>query len=293
MKNKSQPLLLIGFILFLLTLAFCAEKAHGACESQATVEEIISLVREGEKAFEDMEQASLLSARDRALSALRCLNAPLTPADVIHVHWLMALSYFTTDRSRVGAILLAIQRLDATRQIGESFAPSQEHPLAKLYAQARFLPDGEFEPVYPPQDGWALVNGVRGADRPLTQPAVVQIFDAQGTVMETRYIEPGETMPIWGPKPLDIPYVRMSPRPWGISAGASGVAAIGCYAVALATKHQIMDMENPVPDDSVPALRTRANLFGGFAVGLGVVSVGLGAASTFLAVKPANEGGGP
>lgn len=291
MKNKLQPLVLIGFILLLMSLAFCAEKAHGACESPATLEEIISSVREGEKAFEEMEQASLLSARDRALSALRCLQTPLTPTDVIHIHWLMALSYFTTDRSRVAPILLAIQRLDATRQIGESFAPSQEHPLAKLYTQARFLPDGEFEPVYPPQGGWALVNGVRGADRPLAQPAVVQVFDAQGAVVETRYIEQGETMPAWGPKPLDISRARMSPKPWGISAGASGVAAIGCYAVALATKHQIMDMENPVPDDSVPALRTRANLFGGFAVGLGVVSVGLGSTSAFLAFKPANEGG--
>ena len=291
MNNKLQPLVLIGFILFLLILAFCAEKAHGACESPATVEEIIASVREGEKAFEDMEQASLLSTRDRALGALRCLNAPLTPADAIHVHWLMALSYFTTDRSRVGATLLAIQRLDATRQIGESFAPSQEHPLAKLYTQARFLPDGEFEPVYPPQGGWALVNGVRGADRPLAQPVIVQVFDAQSTVMETRYIEPGETMPAWGPKPLDISRTHMSPKPWGISAGATGAAAIGCYIVALTTKHQIMDMENPVPDEDVPALRTRANLFGGFAVGLGVVSVGLGATSTIFAFKPADKGG--
>jgi hypothetical protein len=85
----------------------------------------------------------------------------------------------------------------------------------------------------------------------------------------------------------------VSPKPFAISAGASGAAALGCYAIALATKHTIMDMENPVPDEDVPALRTRANLFGGLSVGLGVVSVGLGATSAFLALTPLQKGGLP
>lgn len=290
MKKKIFWFLLVIMLLLVLLLLF-SRKAHGACEQTSTTSEITTAVRDAEKAFEDMEQADLLSARDRALSALRCLEAPLATFDVINIHWLMAMSYFTTDRSRVGPILLAIQHLDASRKIGEGFAPSPVHPLAKLYEQARFLPDGEFEPVYPPQGGWALVNGVRGADRPLAQPAVIQIFDAKGTVVETRYIQPGETMPSWGPKPLGIPHARMSPKPWGISAGATGVVAAGCYALALSTKHQIMDRENPVPDADVPVLRTRANLFGGLAVGLGVVSVGLGTTSAVIALKSAISGG--
>jgi hypothetical protein len=291
MKRKT---LFVFIGLFLLSLALLwARNAHGACEKATTVMEITSAVAAGEKAFEDMDQAALLAARDRALGALRCVNAPITAGDAVRMHWLLALSYFTTDRSRVSPILLAIQRLDATREIGEAFAPSSEHPLSKLYDQARFLPDGDFEPVYPPQGGWANVNGMRGADRPLSQPAVIQVFDAQGAIVETRYIEPGETLPAWGPKPLDMTRTLVSPKPFAISAGASGAAALGCYAIALATKHTIMDMENPVPDEDVPALRTRANLFGGLSVGLGVVSVGLGATSAFLALTPLQKGGLP
>ena len=266
--------------LFLFLSLFLTSTFAAPCETASTIEMVRSAAKAGEVAFEDLELSDLLVERDKALAALRCLDGEIGPSDAVVVHWLVALSLFTTDRDQVPPVLQVIWQMDSEHEITNAIAPSSEHPLAKLYEQAKFAPAGDYEPVYPPVDGWAKVNGVRGADRPLSLPAIVQVFDGEGAVLETLYIFPGETMPAWGPSPLDLPpMVLRTPKPWWITSATTGAAALGCYAGAMSTKQTILDLDNPVPASDVPALQTRTNVLAGVAVGLGVLSFGTGATS--------------
>ena len=128
------------FVLCLFSVLLSTRNSFAVCETHGTIQEIRSLVSAGERAFEEMEQTELLVSRDKALGLLRCLQEEMRPKDVENLFWLMALAQFTTDREQTLTTLKAIWLLDSDREIGEAFAPSDQHPLAKLYQKAKFLP---------------------------------------------------------------------------------------------------------------------------------------------------------
>ena len=274
------------FFICLLWWMLPIRAVSAACDQIGTLLQVQEAVASAEQAFEEMEQTELLVSRDRALSILRCLEEEVRPSDAVSIFWLMALAQFTTDREQAASTLQAIWMLDSDHEIGKEFAPSENHPLAKLYQKAKFLPEGEYESVYPPKDGWALVNGVRGADRPLATPAIVQVFDSEGGIVETRYVLPEEVLPTWGPSPLDIPLVvRNNPKPWAVASVASTVVAGGFYTAALLTKRRGLSLDNPVPDSEVPAMQSRTNAFAGIATGAGIVAIGCGTTSLTFTFK--------
>lgn len=265
-------------------LLWCASAFAAPCENTVSTEEVMKQVQIGEQAFEDMEQETLLIARGQMLFSLVCVEESLTFEEIASLHWLSALSYFTTDREKVLPILQVIWQMNATQEINMDVVPNKGHPLAKLFEEASQPTSSLYERLYPPQGGYVIVNGVRDAERPLGLPSIVQVFDAQGELVETRYAVPGEVLPTWGPDPLELPKGNLAARPrtWWVTSLSALAAGSVCYAGAIETKSRVLDLEDPVPDDQVPGMQLRTNLMAGCAVGLGVVAIGTGTTSLVL-----------
>ncbi len=285
------------FIAMLVLSLLMVGSAWAACSEPTTLDALIETSMNGEFAFATMDHAKLLVERDRALEILKCLGEPITPSEAAAFHRLMGLTAFTKkDEAQVLAEFHAARKLKPGYEIPERVAP-QGHKLIDLYESSAAVPDGEFETVYPPERGYVTVGGVRGALRASKSPAIVQVFDRNGTIFETNYIASGDALPVWGPPPMDIALQALQERqrdhkPWIVaSVVAAGIAGV-FYTVAISQKNQFTNLETS--DDQLASLRERANTFGAFAIGTGAVAVGFGGVSITLgAINHKNRKGVP
>lgn len=264
-----------------------AETAKANCTKRANASEITEAAVAGERAFSDMDETGLLREAQRVREQIVvCVAEPISPSDAAAFHRLMALDAFTRHNDeRVIAEFHAARRLEPGYELPESVAP-QEHRLRELYVRAASVNDGLPEPVSSPENGYAIVGGVRNAPRLSSTPVIIQIFGPKDIWIETRYIQPGETLPVWGKNILGVTAKDLGidttptwkkPAPWYIAAGVSTVVAGTFYALALREKSLFND--SSTSDSDLPGHRDRANAFGWTAVGtvgLAVVLTGIG-----------------
>jgi hypothetical protein len=120
------------------------------------------------------------------------------------------------------------------------------------------------------------VGGVPGGSRGINEPVIVQVFEADGTISETRYLAPGEAMPFWGPPPLDTS--RELRAPLLASTVAMGVVTGGLFAANATTYRRFNTTgDNALTTESeLQTFRrlTNVTLFGGIATG--ALTIGLG-----------------
>jgi hypothetical protein len=266
-------------------------QAHAACEEPTELAELETVYVSAEQAFAELDLEQLLvhsmKARDEIVP---CLGQPLTMSAAASFHRLMALEAFANENEqRAVAELHASRRLDPGYVFPESIA-YEGHPLLDLYAQASQMADGEPEIVYPPEGGYVTVDSVRDAPRPSETPVIVQVFDVSGNIRETRYLQPGEALPMWGVNPFGITAESIGatrvnfkdPKPWFIAGAASMIASGVFYALAMDQKNQFMNtdsLDTPESDAALPDYMDRANGLGVASIatgGVGLVFTGLG-----------------
>lgn len=268
-------------------VCLCTPALAADCPKPATIAELRQAGHDGETAFADMDSKALLRQVARAREdLLPCLSESLAPQDAAIFHRLMALEAFTRrNDARVLAEFHAARKLEP----GYTFPPTVaegDHPLLALYARAANIQDGRPEPIYAPENGYVLVGGVRNAPRMSAVPAIIQVYGAAGVWIETRYILPGEQLPIWGRNlfgvtlkdlGVDTTPTWKKPTGWYIAGGVSAALAITFYALALYEKSQFDDQATA--DSDLSGHRYRANGFGATAVstaGLALAFTGLG-----------------
>ncbi|OGL97023.1 hypothetical protein A2318_04620 [Candidatus Uhrbacteria bacterium RIFOXYB2_FULL_45_11] len=282
-----------------LFLVFGASEARALCEKPTAIADLAKVGQDGEKAFMDPEGvARLLAFTIRAREhVLPCLQDAITPRDAAAFHRLMALAAFTQkDLVRVRAEFHAARKFEPGYEFPVDVVP-QEHRLRTLYDQAASLEDGKLEPVFPPDGGYVTVGGVRGAPRPEKTPVIIQVFDPFNKILETRYLQPGEKLPVWGKNPfgitakdlgIDNKSAWVTPKTWYISAGVAAVLTGALYGVAMYNKSQFQNTSGHDSSDSDRNLQgyaDRANAFGTSSIVTGsltMVFAGLGLGFQFI-----------
>lgn len=266
---------------------FLAPSAKANCAKRVDASELTEAAATGERVFSDMDETGLLREAQRAREQIIvCIAEPISPSDAAAFHRLMALDAFTRHNDdRVIAEFHAARRLEPGYELPESVAPT-EHRLRELYTRAASANDGLPEIVSSPENGYAIVGGVRNAPRLSSTPVIIQIYGPKDIWIETRYIQPGETLPVWGRSVLGVTAKDLGidttptwkkPAPWYIAAGVSAAVAGTFYALALREK-SLFNAES-TPDSDLPGHQDRANAFGWTAVGtagLAVVLTGIG-----------------
>ena len=278
-------------LLFLYLLVFCLfpRLVLAACDQPTSVVELREASRMAEEAFANLDADGLLSQSTLARQILPCVQEIITKRNAAAFHRLMALeSFIGNNQARVIAELHASLLLDPGYVFPQSVA-GPGHPLLELYKRAETIDDGEAQRIYPPKDGYLMVGGVRNAARYSNVPVIFQAFDAQGEIIKTQYVQPGEANPNWSgnvfgitAEDLGIKHPLLDARPWYVAGAVTLVASGVLYAVALNQKHEYMDPATP--DDQRLGLEDRVNGLGTASVITGVSGVlftGLGISFRF------------
>lgn len=251
-----------------------AQTAYAKCDKPTSVTELLKMDIDGESAFAEMNLERLLFISTSAREVIiPCLADRITTRHASAFHRLMALEAFTHNKKdRVVAEFHAARKLDPGYKLPEDIAP-EGHPLRALYEKSESADDGELKVVFPPDGGYVTVGGVRGAARPEKTPVIIQVFDPFNKVIETRYLQPGETLPVWGKNPfgftakdlgIDQKSAWVSPKTWFIAAGVAAVVTGSLYGVSHYNKAQFLDTSKPDTPDSDRKLQgyaDRANAF--------------------------------
>jgi hypothetical protein len=280
-------------------MSFIASHAFARCEKPTTIQELSKIGLDGEKAFMDPDGvARLLTFTTRARElVVPCLRDKITPRDAAAFHRLMALEAFThKDIERVLAEFHAARKLEPGYEFPMDVLP-EGHRLRGMYEKAAAREDGKLEVVFPPDGGYVTVGGVRNAPRPEKTPVIIQVFDPFQKILETRYLRPGEKLPVWGKNPfgmtaqdlgIDNKSAWVTPKTWYISAGVAAVLTSALYGVAMYNKSQFQNTSNPDSSDSDRNLQgyaDRANVFGTSSIVTGsltMVFAGLGLGFQFI-----------
>jgi hypothetical protein len=273
------------FTILIIAMMFSAQSAWAAeCVMVTTVAQLTEKSVAVERAFADFDKVGLLKHASLAVSEiLPCLGEAVTPAAAASFHRTMAFQdFFNRNHPRALRELRAARRLEPTYHF-PSDVVGEGHPFLTLYEEAATLSDGELQPVYPPKGGYIMVDGVRDAPRPSDTPVIIQVFAPSKTLMETRYLLPGDTLPQWSENPFGISQAPArvdfkKPRIWYV-AGSTGVVAGGVmYALAMNQHSQFNDTSSPDGAGSYARLTgnmSKANSYGWTSVALGSAGVAL------------------
>lgn len=255
--------------------------ALAACPESPNFEAFNKAAERGEAAFSAMDLSGLTQAHDEALSIIPCLRSQVSPDQAAAFHRLMALLAFTKgDEPAVLAEFHAARRLEPGYVMAPTVAPPG-HPLLRLYAESGNAKEGPLEMPIPPIGGAVFVDGVLGSLRPTGISSILQVYDADNRLQETLYLRAGESMPQWGPLPLDNALRERRHKALGAATAATALTALTFYGLAVNAERQFKDLDDPLSDDELRALRSEGNGYLRTAVGAGVFGVGLGAALVF------------
>lgn len=244
------------------------------CVEPASLADLSGATRSGEAAFAEMNLPGLTEAQAAALAVVPCLEDPVPVGDAADFHRLMALSAFTRgDERQVLAEFHAARRLVPGYEVPDDVAPPG-HPLMELYAASRDADEGILQSAVPPIGGHVVVDGVRGALRPSGSTSLIQAYSADGTWVESRFVDAGDETPAWGPLPFEVAQTRRRRVLFGSLTGAAGLTATGLYTFAWISRG---DFDDPsTPDDRLPGLEERTNALSVAAAVTGAVTLGFG-----------------
>ena len=262
--------------LTLLGVPSASAQSASSCAEPTTLAQLEDATERGQAAFADLDLDGLNAASAEAEAVLPCLSEPIDTDAAAAYHRLMGMNAFASgERERVSYEFYAARKLVPGYQVPEEVAP-EGHPMVTAYNEAFLVDTGSLEQPVPPLGGRVTVGGVPGGSRGVNEPVIVQVFEVDGTISETRYLAPGEAMPFWGPPPLDTS--RELRAPLLASTVAMGIVTGGLFATNATTYRRFNSTgENALTTESeLQTFRriTNVTLFAGIATG--ALTVGLG-----------------
>lgn len=286
------------FILMALAAIFTSTAQAAECERVSEVSELTQAHDEALTAFKKLNREGLLMQASAARAALSCVGGVLTKQDAASYHRLMGLeAFFQGNGRRASQEFHAALMLEAGYEFPEDVMDAN-HPVRMLYETAQHLPDGNPEKIYPPVGGYVIVGGIRNAARHKQTPVIIQVFESDGTLKETHYVQPGETTPNWSGnafgltakdigidlEELQKPSLFTKPKAWYLGGGALATASSVMLTVAIIKRQQFIEPSTSDADrlELMPAangLGTASMATGG--VALAMFGTGLGLHWTF------------
>lgn len=280
--------------------ALLATKAAAACETPTHVADLVQVMEAGEMAFVDLNKELVRQDLKEAQAIVGCLNEQIGTSEVARLHRFAGFAAFVEkNREAVEREFALAIVLEPHYVLPEGIVPS-DHPVAILYEQAMNLAfDSDRQIVLVPQGGWSTVDGVRTNERRSAASAVVQIMDARGAVVDSRFLVPMQLLPSLDLSQYNIDLTvkprsifKSKPAPWLIASATGLVVSGALYGVAMYEKSRFEDTVNPVPDDELVALQSATNALGIAWVGATALTAATGIV-TFTVVIPNHHKGAP
>jgi len=278
-----------------LLLAALPGAARAACAQPTRSGDLIRPLGEAQAAFATMDGGAFEDAGARAATALGCLGEPITPPVAAAWHRQTAFSaWLRDDVDATRSSFRAALTLQPDWRLPEDVAPPN-NPLARIYAEAGALGPGPEQPAWVEAGRGLLVDGALAGALPLERPAIVQVVSAEGVVLLSQDLLPGQAPPpeihLGAPPPelassatmagrTDLG-ATMEPAPRGpgraLAVGAGGALALagGMYLWSGVTHARYVG-QGLVPDDDLDALVRANHAQVWSAAGLALVSLGLG-----------------
>lgn len=255
-----------------------------ACDGHEDLSALSTALLDADRSLGLLDSARFEAAVDRAGMLLGCLHEPVSPAVAASLHRAIGVRAFGDRDPLAGPAFAAARRIEPAARLSLSLFPP-ESPVHDTWS-AIPLDSLKTEPLPSPAEGRITLDGLVAVDRVVGLPVVFQRSAADGTVVETVYLLPGDPPP---PYPTGrVARVRStverttasSPTagdghaPLLATAAASGVAAASLWGLAVHGRSRYVDLDDPVPDPELDGLRTRTNALAlGSITGAGVCVV--------------------
>lgn len=245
----------------------------------ATSADLESTLEAAEASYATLDVDNLVAATDRALGQIDCVTDPIPRSLAAAFHRTQGLRAFA-DRDAIAARrwFAAARTIEPGYTFPESLVPPG-NPLLDDYAAVDLI-GGTTGPLKPGA-GRITIDGRDAAERPLSWPAILQVYDATGAVWDTELLRPGEPTPDY-PKPTQ----KRGPT-WALAAGTTTVVS----ALYLASAHNARSKwaSNDTPYDQLDDYRAKTNTRSTLSGLLFMGGLGLGVTAVIVWDKPEKE----
>lgn len=187
-------------LLLLLPISAALSQAFaGTCADKTSIVELNRSMDKAEKAYGSLDLDGFMGSSDLLRTDLPCLGEPMTRVVAERIHRIEGLrGYLDGDRRAASQSFAAARALDPDYSFPDTLVPAG-YPEFELY-NALDLTLGSTSKVDPMIDGYVLLDGKVGNDRPTDWPTIVQVINEDGDVVVTKYVRPGEPMPSYYPE---------------------------------------------------------------------------------------------
>ncbi len=278
---RTLPTLSRRALAALALAAASGAPAWGSEPCASTSRDLLTAEESALGAYGALDVDGFVAGAARVREVLGCLVEPVTRDLAAEAHRVIGLDAFISgDKERAALAFAAARALEPEWRFPESLFPPG-HPVRAIY-ESFPLDQASWAPL-PPTSAVVRVDGRTADARPSAWPALVQVFGADGKVLASAYLWPGDPLPAL---PAALPPEPVATRPrandlearvevepegprWGwlgvAAAGAGSAAAM--YSVAWATADAYRsDETNPAMRET---LRRRAN---GLVIGSGAAA---------------------
>lgn len=264
----------------MITLAITLALANDCPEAAAaTSADLAATLEAAEASYATLDVDGFVGASERALGQVDCVTDPIPRSLAAAFHRIQGLRAFA-DRDTVGARrwFAAARTIEPGYSFPEAIVPVGNPVLVDYIAID--LAGGTTGPLKPGA-GRLTIDGRDAEERPLSWPAILQIYDAEGAVWDTELLRPGEPTPS---------YPRKAKRVGQGFAIASGAATfVSLLYLGSAWDARAKWGSDDTPYDQLAEYRDKTNRRSAMSGLLFTTGLGLGVTAAITWDKPQKE----
>jgi len=168
-----------------------ASLARAACPS--TSADLGASLEVAEAAYADMDTAGFLAATNRVTAEANCLAESVPRSTIARLHRVEGLRAFVDkDAERAAEAFASARAIEPGYTFPEAIVPAG-HPVRASYA-SQDPASGTSSALAAPAVGYLSVDGRNASQRPDGRPVLAQLVGADGGVVQSRYLWPGDPL---------------------------------------------------------------------------------------------------
>lgn len=287
--------------MFLALARIAAAAPVSECAETYDTPALIEAIDSAMNGFGAMDEAGFAASRTIVFLRIHCNTDTFDLPTIGAVHRVEAMNAFLAgDIRRMAQSLAGMLHTDPGYQFPVSVVPEGHALRQQLAPASRLLREGGTRLLGQPAKGWFELDGEHSRVAPAARAALGQQRDANGAVVETRYLWPDEDLGNWGPSAISVadattirPQAAVPPPmpepkrpkpkadsdgpsvPLLVATAAAVAAAGGLYGYSVYTR-VAFESDERFSESNLAAMRTATN---GTLIGSGVcaaAALGLG-----------------
>lgn len=242
------------------------------CLAPSVAADISARLDAAEAGYIALDETRFVDSLDDAALVLPCVTDTITRDQSARYHRFEGLRLYTVGDKRTATLALRASRVIEPRYRFDDALLPKEHELRREY-DALPLAEGTVATVARPKRGSLRFDGTATQARPTERATIFQLLDAEGKVLDTAYVYPGQPLPRYDAVP------RTRNALLGASAGAVVLAGV-FYGLAWGANAQFNDTTNTaITYDELKDLQGQTVAFTAVSGGLLAVAAGTGVAA--------------